>query len=279
MKELRDKIAVVTGAAQGIGRETALVLAREGCHLALCDLDMEGLEETARLARGFGRKAITRKVDTSDRDGVYAFAEEVGEAFGGVDILVNNAGVALTSGIREMEYEDFEWVMNINFWGMVYGTKAFLPLMEGRPEGHLVNISSVFGLWAIPTQAAYNCSKFAIRGFTEALGMELSGTGIRVTSVHPGGIRTNIARNSRFRSCESPAPNKDEAVKMFDKMAATSASDAAKAIVNGIKRNKRRVLIGKDAYIMDFTQRLFPSLYQKIIPALDALRERRKKGA
>ncbi|MBW1989952.1 MAG: SDR family oxidoreductase, partial [Deltaproteobacteria bacterium] len=189
MKDLRNKVAVVTGASQGIGRETAILLAREGCDLALCDVDEDGLEQTAETIRGLGRKAFTQKVDTSDREAMYAFAEAAAKALGGVHVLVNNAGVALTSNIREMEYEDFEWLMNINFWGMVYGTKAFLPYLEAQEEAHIVNLSSVFGLWAIPSQSAYNCSKFAIRGFTEALGMELAGTGIDVTSVHPGGIR------------------------------------------------------------------------------------------
>lgn len=276
MKDLRDKIAVVTGAAQGIGRETALLLARKGCHLAICDLDTNGLEETAGLVRDLGRRALTQVVDTADRDAVYSFAREVEKEFGLVHILVNNAGVALTSTIREMDYEDFEWLMNINFWGMVYGTKAFLPLMEGRDGGHIVNISSVFGLWAIPTQSAYNCSKFAIRGFTEALGMELACTPIRVTSVHPGGIRTNIARNSRFKSTAGPAANKEEAAQFFDKLAKTSPQEAARAIVRGIQKNKRRVLIGKDAYVMDITQRIFPSLYQKLI-SLSYRRMERKR--
>ncbi len=278
MKDLKDKIAVVTGAAQGIGRETAILLARKGCDLAVCDLDMDGLNETARIVRGLGRKALVQRVDTADRAAVYAFAEAVAAGFGKAHILVNNAGVALTSAIREMDYEDFEWLMNINFWGMVYGTKAFLPMLEAQDEAHIVNISSVFGLWAIPTQSAYNCSKFAIRGFTEALGMELSATNIRVTSVHPGGIRTNIAKNSRFKSCEAPVADKREAVEIFDKLARTSAEQAAAAIVRGIRKNKRRVLIGMDARAMDVIQRLFPVLYQRIIPALMSLRGGKDAG-
>ncbi|MFP4473909.1 MAG: SDR family NAD(P)-dependent oxidoreductase [Desulfatibacillaceae bacterium] len=281
MKDLKGKVAVVTGAAQGIGRETAILLAKSGCHLAVCDVDMDGLGETAEIIQGMGRRVSAHKVDTSDREAMHAFADAVAKAHGGVDIVVNNAGVALTCPIRDMEYEDFEWLMGINFWGMVHGTKAFLPHLEDRPEGHVVNISSVFGLWGIPTQSAYNCSKFAIRGFTEALGMELAGTNIHVTCVHPGGIRTNIAKNSRHTAKDDCAfGDKQQAMETFEKVARTTPEQAAKVIVKGIKKNRRRVLIGADAYVMDTIQRLFPVTYQRIIPAFEALsgRSSAKKG-
>ncbi|MFH2100156.1 MAG: SDR family oxidoreductase, partial [Pseudomonadota bacterium] len=200
MWDIRGKVAVVTGAASGIGRETAILLAQEGCELAISDVDMEGLEETVQKVKQAGAKVSAARLDVSDKEAFYEYASKVIEDHGSVQIVVNNAGVALTATIEEMEYEDFEWLFNINFWGMVYGTKAFLPHLKKNDAAHVVNISSVFGLWAIPTQGAYNCSKFAIRGFTEALGQELAGSGVTVSSVHPGGIRTNIARKARFKS-------------------------------------------------------------------------------
>ncbi len=178
MTEIKGKLAIVTGAASGIGRGTALELARRGARLAISDLDRAGLAETAKRIEAMGTTVTTYLLDVADRDAVYAFAQEIETTHGGADIVVNNAGVAQIARVDELTYEDFEWVMNIDFWGMVYGTKAFLPQMQAKGAGHIVNVSSVFGIISVPTQAAYNSAKFAIRGFTEALRHEMKGTEI-----------------------------------------------------------------------------------------------------
>ena len=180
------------------------------------------------------------------------------------DIVINNAGVAQIASIAELAYDDFEWVMNINFWGMVYGTKAFLPQLSQKGAGHIVNVSSVFGLFAVPTQAAYNSAKFAIRGFTEALRHEMKGSGIQVSCVHPGGIKTNILRNARFLQSVQTT-EREEAASGFDKLARTTPDQAARVIIKGIKANKPRILIGMDAHILDWLQRLMPASYGKIL--------------
>jgi short-subunit dehydrogenase len=206
-----------------------------------------------------------------NRDGMYIFAEKVINEFGKIDILINNAGVALVSNIDEMSYHDFEHVMNINFWGMVYGSKAFLPYLKQRKKSQIVNISSVFGLWALPSQAAYNSSKFAIRGFTESLSQELYHTGVNVMCVHPGGIKTEIVKNAGFATETSLLKNKNRMEKLFAFAAITKPQKAAKIIIKGIKKEKRRLLVGTDAYLFDLSQRMFPSLYQKIIPFFESL--------
>jgi len=267
MKNLRNKTAVITGAASGIGRSLAIELAREGCHLALADLNSAGLEDSAAKAGTFGTKVTTHCFDVSDRTAVYSFAEESLRAHGEAHLVINNAGVELVATIDEIDYADFEWVMNINFWGMVYGTKAFLPHLKTH-ESHLVNVSSMFGLCAIPMQSAYNCSKFAIRAFNEALGQELAGSMVRVSSVHPGGIRTAILEQARIKSEEPIAGDKKRLRRRFTRVALTSPDQAARTIIAGIKKNKRRILVGPDAYGFDLIQRLFPVGYQHILPFL-----------
>jgi NAD(P)-dependent dehydrogenase (short-subunit alcohol dehydrogenase family) len=206
----------------------------------------------------------TYLLDVADRDAVYAFAQEIETTHGGADIVVNNAGVAQIARVDELTYEDFEWVMNIDFWGMVYGTKAFLPQMQAKGAGHIVNVSSVFGIISVPTQAAYNSAKFAIRGFTEALRHEMKGTEIKVSCVHPGGIKTNIVRNARFLQ-STQATAREDAASGFDKLAMTTPEKAGRVIVNGIARNKPRILIGIDAKIIDWMQRLMPVSYGRIM--------------
>jgi len=267
MKNLRNKTAVITGAASGIGRSLAIGLAREGCHLALADLNPGGLEDSAAHAGAFGTKITTHCFDVSDRTAVYSFAEESLRAHGEIHLVINNAGVELVATIDEIDYADFEWVMNINFWGMVYGTKAFLPHLKNH-ESHVVNVSSMFGLCAIPMQAAYNCSKFAIRAFNEALGQELAGSTVRVSSVHPGGIRTAILEQARIKSEAPIAGDKKRLRRRFTRFALTSPDQAARTIIAGIKKNKRRILVGPDAYGFDLIQRLFPVGYQHILPFL-----------
>ncbi|HCX67833.1 SDR family NAD(P)-dependent oxidoreductase [Parvibaculum sp.] len=263
MTVIGGKLAVVTGAASGIGRGTAIELARRGARLAISDLDRAGLAETAKRIEAAGGTVTTYLVDVADRDAVYAFAQEV-ESLGGADIVVNNAGVAQIARVDELSYEDFEWVMNIDFWGMVYGTKAFLPQLQKKDEGHIVNVSSIFGIVSVPSQAAYNSAKFAIRGFTEALRHEMKGTRIKISCVHPGGIKTNIVRNARFLQ-STQATAREEAVSGFDKLAMTTPEKAGQIIVNGIAKNKPRILIGIDAKIIDLLQRLLPASYGKIM--------------
>ena len=264
MSEIRGKVAVITGAASGIGRATAVALAREGAKVAAADVDRKGLAETARLIEEIGGTVSTYLLDVSSREAVYDFAQEIEVQFGGVDIVINNAGVAQVASITDLTYEDFEWVMNIDFWGMVYGTKAFLPQLTKKGSGHIVNVSSIFGLFAVPTQAAYNSAKFAIRGFTEALRHEMKGSGIKVACVHPGGIKTNILRNARFLQSVQTT-EREQAVSGFDRLARTTPDQAAQTIINGIKKDKPRILIGMDARILDWIQRLMPASYGKLL--------------
>lgn len=192
-----DKVAVVTGAGSGIGRALSVELARRGAKLAICDVDMHGLAETEALVRGIGGDAKADHLDVSQRELVLAYADDVAAHFGKVNMVFNNAGIAFTGNVEEMSFKDIDRVMDVDFWGVVSGTKAFLPHLVASGDGHIVNISSVFGLFAVPTQSAYNAAKFAVRGFTEALRQEMVNNKrpVKVTCVHPGGIKTNIARN------------------------------------------------------------------------------------
>jgi NAD(P)-dependent dehydrogenase (short-subunit alcohol dehydrogenase family) len=268
VRELRGRVAVVTGAGSGIGRALAVVLADEGCALALSDVNEAGLAETERLVAPVGVRVTTERLDVADRDAVHRHAERVVAEHGAVHLVVNNAGVALSATIAEMSYEDLAWLFGINFWGVVHGTKAFLPHLKRAPEGHIVNLSSVFGIIAVPGQGAYNAAKFAVRGFTECLReeLELERSTVSATCVHPGGIRTNIARNSRF--VERPGhPGRDAAAAEFDRIARTTPKAAAEKIVRGVKRNARRVLIGADAYAIDWMERALPTGYQRLVVA------------
>lgn len=269
MKNLKDRVAVVTGAASGIGQALAVQLAEAGCKLAIADINKQGLEEVAGQLRERGHDVITEKLDVADRAAVYAFADRVQRHFGEVHLVINNAGVALGATVEDMSYEDMEWLMGINFWGVVYGTKAFLPMLKQADQGHIVNISSVFGLIGVPTQSAYNAAKFAVRGFTEALRQELEigNSTVSCTCVHPGGIKTNIAKSARMGDVSgfTGTSNRDEAVADFEKMFRTTPEEAARTIIKGIRGNRRRVLIGSDAQVIDKMQRSMPTLYQRII--------------
>ena len=270
MKDFQNKVAVITGAGSGIGRALARDLAAAGARLALSDVNQVGLQETADSLGLGGDRLITEAFDVADRDAFYAFAERVTGHFGAAHLVFNNAGVALGATVEDMSYEDFEWLMGINFWGVVHGTKAFLPHLKAAGDGHIVNVSSVFGLIGVPTQSAYNASKFAVRGFTEALRQELEMEGGRVscTSVHPGGIKTNIARNARMGAgVEKITGDVDKARRDFEKMFRTTPEEASQTILKGVKGNKRRVLIGSDARAIDSMQRLMPTAYQRIMVA------------
>ena len=266
MKTLSTKIVAITGAGSGIGRALAVRCAELGASLAISDVNEAGLEETAALARAKGTVQVhSARVDVGQRDAIYTWAEQVKSEVGPADVLVNNAGVSLSQTIAKMRDEDFFWLMNINFWGVVHGTRAFLPQLLSRPEAHLVNLSSVFGLIAVPTQAAYNASKFAVRGFTECLRQELSATNVCVTSVHPGGIKTNIVRNGRHFVDATGNSDAAATAREFDKVARTSPEEAARQIVRAILHLKPRLLIGLDAVLIDRMQRLLPASYDNLV--------------
>ena len=267
MKSFENKVAAITGAGSGIGRALALELGRDNCNLALSDLNEEGLGETVEQLRGVGVHVTSRRIDVADREAVHAWADQVVAEHGKANLIFNNAGVALASTVESMSYGDFEWLMDINFWGVVHGTKAFLPHLKASGDGHIVNISSVFGLAGIPSQSAYNSAKFAVRGFTESLRQELDmmSCGVSASSVHPGGIKTGIARSSRIdSSIRDLGINDVETREKFEKNFITSADKAARAILHGVQRNQRRILVGPDARVYDWMVRLLPSTYQRI---------------
>lgn len=266
MKSLKDKVVVITGAAGGIGRALAHNASGQGAKLAICDMNEAGLAETAELSGT--TDVITAKVDVADRSQVEGFRDQVVAHYGHADVVINNAGVAVSQTIEDLTYEDFEWIMGINFWGMVYGSKAFLPILKQRPEAGLVNLSSIFGIISVPTQGSYNASKFAIRGFTEALRHEMAHTNVHVMCVHPGGIKTDIARNARFYVGPDGDKSHDKSASKFDKMVRTSPEDAAKKIYKDLAAGKGRCLIGADAKIIDAWQRAVPTRYWSLVEGL-----------
>jgi short-subunit dehydrogenase len=257
--DLAGGVAVVTGAASGIGRALAWRLAAERMSLALGDIDPSALEESAGKARATGVTVTTHVVDVSRAERVEQFAAEVVRAHQRVTLLVNNAGVALHGRFEELSVQEFDWLMRINFWGVVYGTKAFLAALEREPRSHVVNLSSIFGIIAPPGQTAYSASKFAIRGFSEALRHELQGTSIGVSWVCPGGVRTGIA--ARARVAAGAKASAEPLLARFDQLARHSPEFAARKIVRGVKRNRPRILVGADAHLLDAVQRLFPARY------------------
>ncbi|GGC70658.1 SDR family NAD(P)-dependent oxidoreductase [Hoyosella rhizosphaerae] len=263
MKNFNGKTAVITGAGSGIGRALALQLAKEGAQLALSDVNTVGLDETARQARELGASVHTAPLNVAEREAVLAYADDVAAHFGAINMVFNNAGIAFTGDVEVSEFKDIERIMDVDFWGVVNGTKAFLPHLIASGDGHVINISSLFGLVAIPSQSAYNAAKFAVRGFTEALRMEMltNGHPVSVTCVHPGGIKTAIARTA------TAAEGTDAASlgEFFDKhLARTSPEAAANRILRDVKRNRARCLIGLDARMLDIFQRVSGSGYQRI---------------
>lgn len=265
---LSGKIAVITGAGSGIGRALAEDLAGRGAHVALSDIDDAGLAETVRRCEGRRVKVTSEHLDVTDRVAVQTWAGEVVEAHGRVNLIFNNAGVAAGATVDRMSYEDMEWLINIDFWGVVHGTRAFLPYLRAAGEGHVVNLSSVFGLIAIPSQSAYNAAKFAVRGYTDALRLELDleASGVSCTTVHPGGIKTNIARNARIDdSVAAVAGDPSSAAANFERMLVTSPEKAARQILTAVLRNRRRALIGPDAKVIDLVSRLPAGVYQRFL--------------
>lgn len=256
MKTLTDKVVAITGAGSGIGRALAREAAARGARLALSDRDVAAAAETATLCAA--KAVMVRQVDVRRDEDLRAFAAATAAELGGVDVLVNNAGVSLTDRVEDMSREDFAWLFDINFWGVVRGTEAFLPLLRQAPEGHLVNVSSMFGLVGAGDQSAYAASKFAVRGYSESLAQELVGTPVRVTCVFPGAVRTNIIRAGRGPHGPEGA-DRAALAQRFEAVAMTSPEVAAVQIWRGVLRNAPRVLVGADAWLFDVLVRWFPT--------------------
>ncbi len=269
MKSFEKKVAAITGAASGMGRCLAISLARRGCAVAISDVNEDGLAETAKLAGSHGVKVTTARVDVADRARIYAWADDVVADHGKCNLVFNNAGVGLGATVEGSGIADLEWIFAINFWGVVHGTRAFLPHLRASGEGHVVNTSSLFGLVAFPGQSAYNASKFAVRGFTESLQIELALTcaPVRATCVYPGGIKTNIARTARLHAslAELGVRDPENSAGLMEKMFKVTADDAADVILRGVQKNARRVLVGNDARAYDLIQRLAPGSYHGLV--------------
>ncbi|QWG14168.1 SDR family NAD(P)-dependent oxidoreductase [Bradyrhizobium sediminis] len=269
MTAINGAAAAVTGAASGIGRALALELAARGCDLALADRDEAGLQA---LAAEIGqaqqqRKVTVHQVDVGVPKQIEAFAQGAIAAHPGLNIVINNAGVALMGMFDEVDQAQMEWLVNINFWGVVHGTRAFLPQLSRQREAHIVNLSSIFGIIAPPGQTAYCAAKFAVRGFSESLRHELqmANSPVRLSVVHPGGVSTNIARNSRTGSGMTDNARRAQSIERFDAMAKTSPAAAALRIIEGIEKNQPRILIGNDARFMDLLQRFRPGTYWAVL--------------
>jgi NADP-dependent 3-hydroxy acid dehydrogenase YdfG len=264
MEGFAGKVAVVTGAGSGIGQALALELGRSGAKVAISDVDVEGLAQTEEQLKAIGAHVKADRLDVTEREAFLAYADSVAEHFGKVNQIYNNAGIAFSGDVEVSQFKDIERVMDVDFWGVVNGTKAFLPHLIASGDGHVINVSSLFGLMSVPGQAAYNSAKFAVRGFTEALRQEmvLAGHPVGVTTVHPGGIKTAIARNATA----AEGLDVNELAKMFDKrLARTSPKRAAQIILEAVRKNKARVLVGADAKVLDIIVRLTGSGYQRIV--------------
>lgn len=272
---LDGRTAYISGAGSGIGRALARLLASRGCPVAIVDQDEDGLSATAaELGPG---AVLTRRLDVRDRHAQMAFAAEVEQwSPGPLGMVFNNAGVTTTQTVADAAVEDDEWVMQVNFEGVVNGTRAFLPILRRQDSGVFVNTSSVFGLIGFPGQSAYCASKFAVRGFTDALRQELRGTGVRAVNVHPGGVKTNVLRSARYHAHPTqPGLAHDEASQQFEAIARTTPERAAEIIYAGVSAGKSRVLVGPDAYFLDALVRLMPSRYYDVVARLEPLVARR----
>ncbi|MBR0753042.1 SDR family NAD(P)-dependent oxidoreductase [Bradyrhizobium jicamae] len=268
MTAISGSAAALTGAASGIGRALALELAARGCDLALADRDEAGLQAVAAdIARAHRRKVTVHRLDVGAPEQIEAFAQAAGSAHPALNIVINNAGVALLGQFGEIEQAQMEWLFNINFWGTVHGTRAFLPILSRQRAAHIVNISSIFGIVAPPGQTAYCAAKFAVRGFSESLRHELAvaGSPVKLTVVHPGGVATSIARNSRTGTGVTDNARRAQSIERFDALAKTTPAAAAERIIAAIENNAPRVLIGNDARFMDLLQRFRPGTYWKVL--------------
>ncbi len=281
MKNLKNKVAAITGAASGIGRALAINLAEEGCHVAISDVNEAGLKETADLVRTRYKnvKVTTHRVDTASREQVKLYAEDVVKAHCEVHIVINNAGVSVLETVEDVSYDDFEWIMGINLWGVVYGCKEFLPYLKKQDSAHIVNVSSVNGIFTNPNNGPYCTTKFAVRGFTETLAQELADTNVKVSCVHPGGIKTNIVNTAKFYKASDASLGRDETMAIFNRQIAKMTADkAAKIIITGIKKDKLRIMVGTDAYVYDWLKRMFPVGFQKLTGRKNAPEWMKKKA-
>jgi short-subunit dehydrogenase len=272
MTAISGSAAAVTGAASGIGRALALELAARGCDLALADRDEAGLQQVAaeigkEIGKAGTRKVTTHRVDVGEPAQIQEFANAATAAHPSLNILINNAGVALLGAFNEVDQAQMEWLININFWGVVHGTRAFLPQLSKQREAHIVNLSSIFGIIAPPGQTAYCAAKFAVRGFSESLRHELAmaNSPVKLSVVHPGGVLTNIVRNSRTGAAITDNARRAESIDRFDAIARTTPPAAAQRIILGIEKNQPRILIGNDAWFMDLLQRFRPATYWAVL--------------
>jgi NADP-dependent 3-hydroxy acid dehydrogenase YdfG len=260
IKSFDNKVAAITGAGSGMGQQLAVLLSKAGCHVAIADVNPEALETTRALLNPVVNASV-HIVDVADRAQVESFAKQTFEAHGKINMIFNNAGVSVTGTAEQMPYEDIEWLMNINFWGVVHGCKSFLPYLQQADEAAIVNTSSIFGTIAVPTQSAYNASKFAVKGYTHALRVELIDSHIGVSCVQPGGVKTNIVKDSRFIPLDNASETKEDLTQAFSQLARKSPEDAARIILRGVLKNKARILVGADARIISWIERLAPAGY------------------
>lgn len=272
MKDFRGKTAVITGAGSGMGRYLAVLLARAGANVAICDINEETLNGTAAMVRQYNVALSLHVVDMGDMERIEALPDEVVAQHGSVDLVFNNAGVTMGSSFAAMSEEDWDWVMNINLNGVVKASRVFLPLLKDRPEAAIINTSSIFGMIAVAGQSVYHATKFGVRGFTESLAKEFKDTPVQVHCVHPGHIGTNIVANSRFNEEDDSKflrqDNVDEMADMF-RSGGMHPSRAAQIILDGVTRNKRRIFVGLDAKLMDLAQRITPMHYEWLLPVIN----------
>jgi NAD(P)-dependent dehydrogenase (short-subunit alcohol dehydrogenase family) len=264
VNNFEHKVAAITGAGSGMGRSLAVQLTNLGCEVAVSDVNEAELDQTVTLLNQTV-KSSKHVVNVADREAIHAFAADVASDHGRVNLLFNNAGVSVTDTAEHMSYEDFEWLMDINFWGVVHGCKAFLPFLQQVDEAAIINTSSIFGTIALPTQSAYNASKFAVKAYTFSLRQELEDTHIGVSCVQPGGVRTNIVRSSRYVPPDNEASTKAEFVESFDSYPGISADEAARRILKGVSKNKARILVGGDANLVAILERIAPVGYMKLM--------------
>jgi NAD(P)-dependent dehydrogenase (short-subunit alcohol dehydrogenase family) len=262
--KLNNRVALVTGAGSGIGRATALAMAKRGCHLALADIDHAGAADTTRLAQELGVRATAHRLDVADRDAVRAFPAEVVASHRKLDLLMNNAGVALGGSFEQVSEADFDWLLEINFHAVVRMTRAFLPLLRASDDARIVNVSSIYGIITPPGQAAYAASKFAVRGFSNALRHELEGSTVGVSVVHPGGVATSIAKNARIPS-GAPADEVERGRKTMERLLRMPPDQAGEIIVRGIEKRQPRILVGSDAKAAALLERLAPVGYWNLL--------------
>jgi short-subunit dehydrogenase len=261
---LKNKVAVITGAGSGIGRATAFAMAKRGCHLALADIDEAAVNASAARAREFGVRVSSHRLDVADRAAVAALPDAVMAAHGQVDLLMNNAGVAVGGTFEQVSADDFDWLMEINFHSVVRMTRAFLPLLHRSLDARIVNVSSIFGIITPPGQAAYSASKFAVRGFSNVLRHELEDSTVGVSVVHPGGVATSIAKSARIPAGAPPA-EVEQRRKTMEKLLRMPPEQAGEIIVRGIEKRQARILVGSDARAAALLERLAPVGYWNLL--------------